>query len=294
MQRVGSALLLAWALVVSPNAHAQNPAFDVASVKPSAPPDRNRIPQPFSWGDKTGKVNLIHIQLQALLTRAYGVKPYQLSGPSWITTEFYDIVATAPAGTPADQMMVMLQSLLADRFKLQVHRETESTTVMALVVAKGGPKLEEIAADRDPSKPAEKGQLMQKQADGSTKFSSRLRGPFGEIQLTTDRGFNHFEFMKVSSQQLAEFLGQGMVGMPVVDRTGLTGFYHLTLDVSLTDMRATTPALADTNPSQTNAQDPVGGSIFESLQKAGLRLERSKAPIDKVVIDHIEKIPTEN
>jgi len=284
-------LVSAVALLCGLAAHAQA-TFEVASVKPAPQPLQPPLHR-NSWGEGTGKVDLRHIQFQALLLRAFDVKAYQLIGPSWMTGEFYDISANAPAGATKEQIDQMFQALLADRFKLQAHRETQTSPVLALVVAKGGPKFEEVKEGEPPPAP-DKGPLIQTGSDGARRMSGTIRGgPFGEVRLTSERGFNHNEFMKVTMKQFAEYLSMGLVGLPVIDRTELPGSYHLTLDVSYADMgiRATPAADSGAAPS---AAEPAGGSVFESLQKLGLKLEAQKAPIEKLIVDHAEKVPTGN
>jgi uncharacterized protein (TIGR03435 family) len=111
---------------------AQAQTFDVASVKPSIPPT-----------------------LKNLLMNAYDVKNYQITGPSWLDTERFDINATMPPDTTKEQFRVMLQNLLAERFKLTIHWETKELPVYSLVVNKGGPKLNESepSAPVDPDAP---------------------------------------------------------------------------------------------------------------------------------------------
>lgn len=274
------------------------PVFEVASVKPSPAGSKGQTAASRSWGDVTGRVSVLHVPLQYILTRVYDVKPYQISGPPWLTTEFYDIVANVPAGAPKEQISLMFQSLLAERFKLKLHRETQMATVYALVVSKGGAKLQEVPPESETPNSAAKGGVQLGGRGENRTFSGMIRGgPFGDIQLSMANGVQHFEFFKVTTKGLAEFLSQGMVALPVVDMTELKGFYHVPLDISQTDLlaaNATQVNQGDTGQSPPTASDPPGGSVFESLQRIGLKLEHQKAPMEKFVIDHVEKVPTEN
>ena len=93
-----------------------------------------------------GMVNYGNVTLKMLISRAYGVKDFQVSGPGWIDSLGYDVAAKIPAGVPAEQIPLMLQTLLAERFKLALHRESKTTDLYALIVGKGGPKLKEADA----------------------------------------------------------------------------------------------------------------------------------------------------
>jgi uncharacterized protein (TIGR03435 family) len=296
---------IAWPLVIGllqageQQTPAPQPAFEVASVKLSTAGRMGQSPNSRSWGDVTGRISLPNIQLQSILTRAYDVKPYQISGPSWLTSEFYDIVANVPKGAAKEQIPLMFQALLADRFRLTLHRETQMTPVYALVVAKGGPKLQEVPPESDEAIAPGQGGIVRKGAIGNGPTFSTVSkgGAFGAFKLTSEGGVQYFEFLKMTMKGLAAFLSQGMVGLPVVDMTDLKGFYHVPLETNWAGLRVANAALtntADTSQSPATASDPMGLSIVESLQRIGLRLEHQKAPIEKLIIDHIEKVPAGN
>src|SRR5262245_31056417 len=125
-------------------------SFDVASVKPATPPTPNgrgmvmfRGPTGGPGTKDPGRISYPFMTLKNLLMTAYDVKNFQISGPSWMDTERYDINATMPPDTTKEQFRVMLQNLLAERFKIAVHRETKELPMYSLVVNKGGPKLKE-------------------------------------------------------------------------------------------------------------------------------------------------------
>jgi hypothetical protein len=120
--------------------------FEVASVKPAAPITGNRIMVMMRGGPGTpdpGQITYTNVSLQNVLINAYGVKGFQISGPGWLDSERYDIVAKVPRGATKEQFMGMLQNLLAERFKLTLHREKKDLPMYALVVGKNGPKLKE-------------------------------------------------------------------------------------------------------------------------------------------------------
>jgi len=118
------------------------PAFDVASVKPSAPGSSGGGITPGPTG-LTGR----NVTLLFCLRIAYDVQDYQVSGPNWLSTEQYDIVAKTGAPVNQDQLRLMLRTLLAERFKLVLHREERTRSLYELVVGKNGPKLMETKVD---------------------------------------------------------------------------------------------------------------------------------------------------
>jgi len=135
----------------APEQSASQIAFEVASVKPfdrSAPRSGPVVVGAISGGPGTADPNRIQagaVTVQILLRTAYGVQTDQISGPSWLPDNLYQIVATVPTGATREQVNVMLQNLLADRFKMVIHREKRSFQTWDLVIAKNGPKLKEAA-----------------------------------------------------------------------------------------------------------------------------------------------------
>ena len=227
-------------------------AFEVASVKRASPPAGGRIGS--SMRLDPGRLTCSNVSLHKLMVESYGVKDYQVSGPDWLNTEIYDITATLPPGATGDDVRVMIQSLLADRFKLTFHRESKELPVYALVVGKGGSKLQEVEFGR-----------------GSTSGSP-----------------GHLEATRIAIRNLTEFLSR-QTGRPVLDMTGLKGFYNFTLNF--------TPEAAPSAPSPETpiVESAVGPSLFTAVQEQlGLKLEPRKTPVEILVVDHAEKVPTEN
>lgn len=184
-----------------------SPAFEVASVRVS-PPIGGQNTGMLGVQIDAGHLRYTNVGLGFLLTRAYGLAGDQISG---IPNEFryplaYEILATFPSDRGEDQIPLMLQTLLADRFKLAVHRETRPTPVYTLVVAKNGPK------------------LKVSQAETMSRGNPR-------------RG--HFEARKVTMAVLASMLaGSGWTDRPVLDQTGLTDAYDFILDWTPDDMKS--------------------------------------------------------
>jgi uncharacterized protein (TIGR03435 family) len=116
-------------------------AFEVVSVRPNISDERTT-----KFNTRNGSLNSTNVSLREFIRWAYGVKDYQIAGPDWLRSQRYDIVAKAEASVPDDRLMAMLQGLLAERFKLAIHRETKERAVYALVVGKNGPRLHEVEA----------------------------------------------------------------------------------------------------------------------------------------------------
>ena len=211
--------------------------FEVASVKPQAPGDTRG-----SIGPSPGAFIANGIPLKILIEIAYRVKDYQISGgPDWIETDHWDVSAKARAGfiPTGQQMQPMLQALLADRFRLKLHRETRELPAFALVVGRGGPKL-----------------------TASTFTDSRI-----------SIGHGIFTGQKIDMAGLADALARES-DRTIVDQTGLNGEYDITLKWS--------PDAADPDP----AAVPLVTAIQQQL---GLRLEATKAPVEILVIDSVQK-----
>jgi uncharacterized protein (TIGR03435 family) len=133
-------------------APAAAPAFEVASIKPAAPLDANAVMSgKLHLGMRTdaARVDIGYLSLADLIHLAYRVKPFQISGPDWMGGQRFDIQAKIPEGASTDQVPEMLQALLAERFKLAVHRENTEQAVYALVVGKGGSKMKDAVPDPD-------------------------------------------------------------------------------------------------------------------------------------------------
>ncbi len=261
-----SIVSLAAALMVGgtgPGQSAAPPTFEVASIKPAAP-----CCAPGQWREsKAGddRIDFRYVTLRYCIAFAYGLKEYQVSGPAWLGEVRYDIVAKAPEGTKHVELPQMMQALLAERFKLEVHRDKKEFSVFALVMGKNGPKLE-------PSKDSE-----------STAGAS-----FG--MSTSATGVGRMEARHCDMPALANTLPR-LVGRPVVDQTGLSGRYDFVLEFSREE--AAGMVATDGFGSPASAGE-VQVSVFTSLQQIGLRLDSKKLPLDVIVVDRAEKTATEN
>jgi uncharacterized protein (TIGR03435 family) len=277
------------ACVTAPAVFCQTPAarseFEVASVKASAPLSADGQ---FSVGVHIdgAMVRCNYLTLRNYLTMAYDVKDYQLIAPDWMGADHFDIVAKRPDGSGDQDLRGMVASLLADRFKLVMHRETRDLPAYALVVGKGGLKIKELPPDAES---ADTGKVDVTAAGGGRGGTVVNLGNGSYISY----GLNKLEAKKVNFPSLIDSLAK-LVDRPVVDMTDLKGRYDFTLEYSVDELRTMVRGFgADASRIPDMGGDPTI-SIFSSLEALGLKLEARKAPVEVVVIDHSEKTPTAN
>src|SRR5271157_230386 len=221
-----------------------SPSFEVASVKPAAPITGNAIRVMMRGGPGSpdpGQITYTNVTVKSVLMNAYGVKGFQISGPDWLDSERFDIVAKLPRGATKAEFMVMLQNLLAERFKLTLHREKKDLPMYALVVGKNGPKLKESVEEPAP-KEGEAPKAGGPAADDPLAGAAMRRLPMGRdgfpvLPPGAGRGGMMISLLSGNAHMAAN--GQPMAGLaemlsnqldlPVVDMTGLTGKYDFTL-----------------------------------------------------------------
>jgi uncharacterized protein (TIGR03435 family) len=286
-----SQLAFSWLIIASPLLAQTNPAtnpppisakpifYQIVSIKPHKPDGNGNFTRILPDG-----YSAAGISLQELVVQAYGFGTNPMTDqelarqPAWFKSATFDINARVDSSdVPAlqDSMnpkglaeyisdlqnhipnarMLMLQELLADRFHMKVHHEIKQLPVYALIVAKGGSKLTESKLE-DPSK-------------------GTIEGNDGEIIV---KGMPLVFVLRSLTQEL---------GRPVLDKTGLTGNYDFTL-------KWTPDQKQMASPTNASVSDMAGPSLFTAIQEQlGLKLERTKGPVDTIVIDHVEP-PTEN
>jgi uncharacterized protein (TIGR03435 family) len=249
---------------------AAKPAFEVVSIKPGST-------EPFMALARSGKlhsniddaqVDLGCITLSSLIEMAYGVPDDRISGPDWMRQAPFDVLAKLPAGSSKKQVPEMLQTMLADRFKLTVRREQKVMPVYELVMGKPPLKLKESARD-----------------DSDPIFCNG-----GPVKGHTCH--------KVSMEDLARILTQVArmngsmpvswgIDRPVVDLTGLKGIYDFTMNYGRLGGRGARGGNAV-------AGDPGEITVMDGIRELGLKLEPGKHAFDFIVVEHVERVPTEN
>ena len=272
----------AWiALAVACLAHAQT--FDAASVKPSSGgrPDSTGGP-----GTKDpGRIHYSNLSLQYLLQIAYNLQPFQIAGPAWLDTERFDIEAVLPPASTQDEFHTMLQNLLTARFRMTAHREAREVSAYGLAPARNGPKLKESTEDLGPQDVSADAPKLVPGKDG---FFAPPRRPGMFLQLI-GMGAVREDFRQSTTQDLARVL-EGQLSRPVIDETGLKGKYDFTLTYSTQGLDMGRGRMLVNAATVENPPD-VGAALRSQL---GLQLQPRKEPAKLLVIDHIEKRPTEN
>ena len=256
------------------------PAFEVASVKAAAPSPMNQIRAMRS--SDPGRVRYSNFSLQDYVRMAYRVKDFQVQGPSWMESTRFDIEGKLPEGTTENQAPEMLQTLLADRFHLTLHRETKDHAIYALVAAKSGPRL----------KPAEA-------ATGEGAAPGRGGMPRGGMTVQVDDAGAHLKAAAATLSSLAEMLSR-FSERPVVDMSGIQGQYDFDLVLAPESLRGGRGAGGGPGP-QAETGSPISdaptggpGTIYDAVERYGLKLEPRKAAMEVLIVDRIEKTPTEN
>jgi uncharacterized protein (TIGR03435 family) len=290
MRRITILLLLTAAFVLAQAGdlpQTDDPAivFEVASVKP-APPDNGTGMTTVQGGIDSkdpGQVTYRNISIMNLLGRAYGPhNSWQIVGPNWLDGERFDVIAKIPAGTTKEQFQVMMRNLLAERFGLKLHHETREFKSYDLVLAKGGPKLQ-------PSTPADAQNATASTAPGANLDKDGfpiLNHPGATTHFTTRADGVPVARMVVKAQPVSVLLpplGSELKGK-VADQTGLTGTYDFRLEYTPFVLQQAAAANAE-------LETP---SLVTAIGSLGLSVTDTKTPQDVLVIDHVEKVPSEN
>jgi uncharacterized protein (TIGR03435 family) len=271
--------------------------FEVASLKISnaGPPPQGGMRRSGGPGTPDpSQITYTNLPLNMILTTAFDVKNYQFVAPSWLADVRVDISAKVPDGTTKEQANIMMQNLIIERFRAQVHRETRDLPSYELVIARSGLKMKE--SDQSIPTPADP-----KQADGGPPRVASVKGPDGMPLLAPGRkgmviiglGAGH-QRVTARLEGIADLrrMAEQRVNRPVVDKTGLTGLYDFVLDFAPPGLASAPGDSASSTPGSavTETYPPFEAAI-ESL---GLHLESKKMPVQVVVIDRMEKIPVEN
>jgi len=237
-------------------AQSQGPRFEVVSIKPTPTPTGGAS----AFNVNGARVDIRNYWLIGLLTRAFRIERPQVVAPEFAYSEDFDIQAILPVGATPDQVPELLQTMLAERFKLAYHRETRQYAVNVLTVGTSGMKLPRLP-DATPG-------FRSVPEPGTPKGLSETL-PDGTIRVTMTG--------KLAAVYPAMYSG----GLQIVDETGLDGIY--------TWVQAIPPI----TPNMT-MQDAMQDSFRAMFEAAGLKLEERKVPKETIVVDHLEKMPTEN
>ncbi len=225
------------------------PAFEVASVRPGQPGKEaiDHVP---------GSLTMRNVRLTAAIAWAYSAEDYQVSGPGWLDDTRFDIAAKAGSPVPPAELRRMLQTLLADRFQLTLHRQPKELAALVLTVGKNGHKLQAV------------------EEEGSPSFQT------GKLSLT-GKG--------ATLSQLTAFLSREL-RIPVIDQTALTGRFNYFLDIN----SYVTEEMRRSGGPNGGPPPDAPGIIAQAIQaQLGLKMDSKKAPVEMLVVDRVEK-PSDN
>jgi uncharacterized protein (TIGR03435 family) len=281
----------------------RTPQFDVASVRPASHfRDQEAIRGGGPGTTDPSRFADSNATILTLLMTAYGLRKEQISGPDWLRTREYAITATMPPDTTFEQFQLMLRSLLAERFGLVIHHQTKDLMADALVVASGGPKLAKWTAPGSTPAPARK--TTDKTIPPGLTLDAKgfpilpTGVSFGYAWTYAPQWMVRASCRGCTMAEFTDYLGHGLImrawydpaitpayKLPLlVDRTGLSGKFNFTLE------------FGQLAPPHAPHESGEGLTLFTAMEKQlGLKVERGKkAPMDSIVVDKAEKIPTDN
>jgi uncharacterized protein (TIGR03435 family) len=270
---------------VTPSVSQHKPAFEVASVKRRSPTNSDFRSSFLLRGNRFNGMNFT---LKRLVEVAYG-SPFRellsvqiIGGPQWIAIDGFDVEATvdnSSGSVPLEEVLLMLRSLLEDRFQLRVHRETRELQVYYLVVA----KQERLRLSKDQTRRDVNDLLTAQAADPGTL-------PRGVLTVSRDASGQVLVGNSIPMSQLAGVM-EIYLRRPVVDKTNLDALF----DIRLALWRGNDPSAQETLNVAPTASDPSSNTrMFAGIQdELGLCLDSTKAPVEVIVIDHVQ-LPSVN
>jgi uncharacterized protein (TIGR03435 family) len=302
---VGSSLILGSFIAFAQTKPPAPLSFEVASLKPTASPGtQDRVMRRLTGGPGSsdpGTFTYTNVTLKILATMAYNLKDYQVQGPEWIDGIGYDLIAKMPPGTTKEQAAQMMQTLLAERFKMEFHRETKPMPVFALLVGKGGPKMKEVEA------PAA---IPDAPPDGRASLQARAANGPGVRMMMSPTG------IRLTGQMTMEALANALVrqlARPVLDQTELSATYDVDITWMPDEMDRGGGRMPPGGAMPGGPGGPGGGpggpggegartggpepalTLAQALQeKLGLKLDARKSSAEMLIIDRAEKVPVEN
>ena len=296
-------------MVAAPQPGAREPQhllrFEVASVKPTLDWS-DYVSHEIAAGRTSGggihisgrRVDIDSMSMLMLISKAYRFDSRLIAGPDWVNGNevSFAVHALMPEGTSTEQVPDMMRSLLEERFHLATHRMVADQPAFELLAGQNGPKLK-APGDPDPStcsdwvdgpvgtdnRSCRESKVV---GDRTVKMLLMMKTTWGPMLATWSGNERHEEYFRITMTDLTEILKQGLSPAPalgpaqvpfvqIVDRTGIEGAWHIVLDT-------------------TGGLDERLSSYAASLEKQGLRLERATAPVEKLIVDNADRVPTEN
>ena len=280
-------------------------AFDVASVRVSSPGAR------ASQRITDTRVDIINMPMRSVLQTAFGLTAltdFRLAAPGWVDQTRIDIQATIPAGRLRRDVPEMLRTLLKERFGLATHVEPRPMDVYELQVDKGGLKMTEVPPVDELTKELESVVSAKNPTDS---VSETVDGPVrsGMISLGYRTTTTRSKYDRVFTARRTQLIDAARMSMsdlvsvltttvdePVIDKTGLTGLYQFKIELppDAASIRMMISAGTTTTVQGTPLTEPTGFSVFKALEGIGLKLEKRRSPVDVIVVDMLNTVPTPN
>lgn len=286
MFRHAIALVVSLGVAATAAAQAPAPRFDVASIKPSPP----EPPTPGTAGLRITQrqARFSFLSMKDYIGMGYGVKVYQIVAPDWVASTRFEIIATIPDGQDPKDVTKMMAALLEDRFRLKTHREMRDFSVYALETLPGF-TLEPVTVDAA--------------AAGAFEVTS-TSGQNGTVVDLGDGaslvvGGNRIELKKATMAQAAAVL-ERFVDRPVVDQTGRTERFDITVDLMPDDFTAAmirsavAAGVSLPAPAMRLLDTASPNAVPDAMKVLGLSLRATKAPLEFVVVDSLDRMPTDN
>ena len=273
--------------------------FEVASVKlaaPAANPSANLLVHSELVNTDPGRVHYVNVSLKGLIMNVWNLKDYQVLGPDWLKTVDVDIDATMRPGATKEQVRVMFQNLLIDRFKLTFHWDTKDLPTYSIVAARNGLKMKESAeipaSGSDAPPPRVRGS-PELDTDGFPIHAGSQRDGTGTFMIN---GRSQIRGQRSTIEDLANELSRTQLKVPVADETGLKAKYDFVLKFATPEWNGRLLDIPELGISASvyEAMEPLPDLAAALQSQLGLKLEAKKAPVEVLVVDHMEKSPTIN
>lgn len=303
LQMLGGVICATLTVPATGPLHAQTGStrsFEVASVRLSSPTTR------VSHRITDTRVDLIKIDLRQLLWMAFEIDPFccrdRIPGAEPLGGVLVDIQATMPAGAARKQVPELMRSLLIQRFGLRTHVETRTVDGYELVVGKDGIRMKEVEAANDLDKVFPPDPSVRTLSDSEGIVNGRTRTIVSVRGITTitersmyARSNRQITAVRMAMSDLAALLAQN-TGRPVRDRTNLTGVYTFSIELPPDAWleRISASAGITTNAAGAPLNEPTGLSAVKAVEQLGLKLESRRMPVDTIIVDQIQRTPTDN
>ncbi len=269
--------------------------FEALSVKATVP-GANPLEHRQIRNIDPNRVHYVNVGLKDIVMNAYSLKEFQVMGPGWLNMIAVDVDATMGPGTTKEQLRVMFQNMLADRFRLTFHWGAKALPTYSILVARGGPKMSESAdlpssGNGGPPQPVEG--PLKLDTDGFPVSADSQRDGVHTIMIN---GRSQVRGRRATMQDLASELSKTQLALPVADDTGLKAKFDFTLKFATPAWNGRLEDIPELGifASAYEKMEPLPELAGALQSQLGLKLEQKRAPAVVFVVDHLERTPTAN